>query len=191
MNKTVLITGASSGIGAGCRNSRHADQPGHRNNRIKEIKDFLIKSDIIDSKAQSSGWDLSLSYIADLLAHQGRPNRRFQRNLARFKVHLVRTHYLEFHTGICREIREFHRAQKAYPVFGKGFRINHTGIFQYSLQEPYTADGLRLNTPCFAISGILTPISLCTCLCNIFPYLWINHIDKVIQFRQKFVESLF
>ena len=191
MNKTVFITGASSGIGAGCRNSRHADQPGHRNNRIKEIIDFLIKSDIIDSKAQSSGRDLRFCYIADLLAHQGRPNRRFQRNLARFKVHLMRAHYLEFHTGICREIREFHRAQKTYPVFWKSRRINHSGIFQNPLQETDTAYCLCLNPPCFAISGILTPIPLCTCLCDIFPYLWINHIDKVIQLRQKFVESLF
>ena len=45
MNKTVLITGASSGIGAGCRNSRHADQPGHRNNRIKEITQVRLYVD--------------------------------------------------------------------------------------------------------------------------------------------------
>lgn len=51
MNKTVLITGASSGIGAGCRNSRHADQPGHRNNRIKKITQVRL---YVDNEAEIS-----------------------------------------------------------------------------------------------------------------------------------------
>ena len=70
-----------------------------------------------DSKAQGSGWSLSLSDFSDLLAHKGCSDRRFQRNLAGLEVHFVWTDYLEFHSGICREISEFNATQKADSVF--------------------------------------------------------------------------
>ena len=46
----------------------------------------LFVVDTFDSQTQYSGGDLRLSDIADFLAHQGGPNRGFQRNLAGLTV---------------------------------------------------------------------------------------------------------
>ena len=92
------------------------------NIRLSNKASPSIERDAFYSKSQCSGWDLSLDDVTDLLTHQGSSNRRFERNLACLEVHLMWTDYLEFHTGICREIREFNRAQKADSVFWKCIR---------------------------------------------------------------------
>ena len=74
-------------------------------NYYHEIKNgycLIYKRNVFDSEAQYSGRGLCLSYFTYLLSHQGGAYRRFQRNLASLQVHLVRTYYLEFHSGICR-----------------------------------------------------------------------------------------
>ena len=70
--------------------------------------------------------------------------RRFQRYLASLQIHLMGADYLKFHSGICREVREFDLAQKTDSVFRKCFRVNDSGSLQNLLQETDTADGLRL-----------------------------------------------
>ena len=60
----------------------------------------------------SAGRGLSLGYISYLLAHQGCSNRGLLGNLASLKVHLMWADNLKFHSGVCREIREFDVAQK-------------------------------------------------------------------------------
>ena len=103
----------------------------------------------------------------------------------------MRADYLEFHTGICRKVREFDLAQKADPVFRKGIRINHAGMVQDLLQETDTADCLSLFPPCFTLSRILAPIPLRAGLCDIFPHFRIDHVDKVLQLGRNLVVSLF
>ncbi len=158
--------------------------------KIKSLNAHSVKRDAFDSQAQSSGGDLGLDDLADLLAHQGGPDRGFERNLASLEIHLVGADYLEFHPGICREVREFDTAQKANPVFGEIVGVDHARMLQDLLKETDTADGLRLGPPCFAISGIIAPVTLCASFRKVLRDLGINHVYKVAQFSRDFVVSL-
>ena len=84
-----------------------------------------IQSDAFDSQAKCSRWGLCFGDFADLFAHQCSAYRRFQRNLSCLEIHLVRTDYLEFHSCICREIREFDPAQKTDSVFWKSVGVDN------------------------------------------------------------------
>ena len=134
---------------------------------------------------------MSLGYFADFLAHQSCSYRGSERNLASLEVHLVGTDYLEFHSGICREIREFDTAQKTDPVSRESVRIDHSRMFKNLLQESDPADRLRLPPSCFAVSRILAPVPLCAGFSDMVSHLGIDHIDKVIQLRRNLVVSLF
>ena len=151
----------------------------------------VLKGDTFDFQAQDSGWGLGLGHFADLLAHQGSSDRRFQRDLAGLQVHLVGADYLKLHTGICREICEFHLTQKTDSVFWKCIRIDHTGMFHNFLQESDTADGLRLPAPRFTVTGILAPVTLSAGLRHLVPDFGIDHGDKVIQLSRDLIISLF
>ena len=129
--------------------------------------------------------------VADFLAHQGCADGRFQRDLACFEIHLVRADDLEGHACVRREVREFDLAQKADPVFRKGFGVDYAGMVQNLLQETDTADGLRLESPRFTVSRILAAVALRTCLREVLPYIRVDHIDKVVQLGHDLVVSLF
>ena len=118
----------------------------------------LFERDAFDSQVQGSGGDLGLGYLADLLAHQGGDDRGFQRNLTSLQVHLVGADYLEFHPGICRQVRKFDLAQEADPVFGEDVRVDYAGMLQDLLQETDAADGLPLHAPGFPVSGIVASV---------------------------------
>ena len=155
----------------------------------RRLKSF--KGDALNPQAEDSGRGMSLGCFADLPAHQGRADRGFQRDLAGLEVHLMRAYYLKLHPGIGREVREFDSTQKADPVFRERCRINHALIFNDLLQEADTADGLRLSAPCFAVSGILTPVPLRAGLSDHLAHLRIDHVDKVVQLSHELVVSLF
>ena len=152
---------------------------------------YPLKGDAFNPQTKDSGRGLSFDCFADLPAHQGRADRRLKRDLAGLKVHLVGADNFEFHPGVCREIREFHRAQQTDSVLWEGGCINHAGILQDLLQETDAADGLGLPAPCFTVSGILTPVSLRTGLGHHFAYLRVDHADKVIQLGRNLVVSFF
>ena len=165
---------------------------------LKAIPNFYFFADMVicernafDSQTQYSGGDLSLGDFADLLTHQGGADRGFQRDFARIEVHFVGADYLEFHSFIRREIREFDRAQKADPVFGQGVGVNHAGMLQDLLQETDAADSLRLDPPRFPVSGIIAPVPLGTGLREFVLHLRINFVDQVLQLTRNFVVSLF
>ena len=50
-------------------------------------------------------------------------------------------------------------------------------MLQNLLKKADTADGLRLDTPCFAVSRIVASVPLCTGLREVFLHLRVNLVD--------------
>lgn len=146
--------------------------------------------DAFDSEAKGAGGGLSLDDIAGLLSHQGGADRRFQRNLARFEVHLVWADYLEYHTRICREVSEFDFAQEAYPVFGELARVDYAGMLQDFLKEANAADGFRLDTSRFTVSRVFAQVPLGTSFRKVFFHLGVNHVYEIVQLGCNLLVSL-
>ena len=149
-----------------------------------------VEGNALDSEAENSGGDLGLGDFADLLAHQGGADRGFQGDLPCLEVHLVGADDLEFHTFIGRQVREFDHAQQAHPVFGEGVGIDHAGMLQDFLQKADPADGLRLDPPRFAVSGIVAPVPLGAGLRELVLHLGIDLAYQMLQLGGNLVVSL-
>ena len=147
--------------------------------------------DAVDSQTQCPGRDGDLGYFPDLFPHQGGADRWIKRNLSLLQIHLVGAYDFVFHLDIRVEIRKFDQTQKAYPVFGKGIRVNDSGMFQNLLKETNPAYGLRLHTLCFTIARIIATVALRGCLREIFPHLGIDLADKAVQLRLNLIVSFF
>ena len=63
-------------------------------------------------------------------------------------------------------------------------------MFQDFLQETDTADGLRLDPPCFAVSGILAQVPLGACLREVVLHLGVNYAHKMLQLGCNLIVSL-
>ena len=133
---------------------------------------------------------MGLGNLADFLTHQSGVDGGFKRYLPSLEVHFVGADYLECHSGICGEVREFDPAQKGNSVFGQNIRVNHTGIIQDLLKETDTADGLRLHSPCFTISRIIASVSLGASLRKVVLHLGVDHLDKVLKLGCNLVVTL-
>ena len=63
-------------------------------------------------------------------------------------------------------------------------------MLQDLLQETDTADGLRLDPPCFTVACILTQVPLGASLREVVLHLGVNLVDKMLQLGCNLVVSL-
>ena len=82
-----------------------------------------------------------------------------------------------------------HLINEVYPKVKDG-GVDYAGMLQDLLQETDTADGLRLDPPCFTVSRILTQVPLGAGFREVVLHLGVDLVDQVLQLGCNLVVSL-